>query len=720
MKIIYNTYNIGKEILLGLLLVLFFINPDYAQEPKVQGALKELFAAPSNPSDHNAWLSDMKKWRIEERNKLSYNDSEYLRPEFGWIKKTFIYVQMMAHDRYFYDPASGKYTVNRYLDDLQKRYGGIDAVLIWPTYPNIGIDNRNQFDLLSAMPGGIKGVRQMIIDFKKRGVRVFFPIMIWDRGTRKISEPMAVALIKEMKAVGADGLNGDTMWGVTEDFRQAYDSLDYPVALQPEVAIKDLKMVEWNLTSWGYYWNYSYIPGVSIYKWLEPHHQVFETNRWEIDKTNDLQYAFFNGVGYNAWENIWGIWNQVPDRYAEAIRRIATIYRHFPGIWNSTEWQPAIAVLQNGIFASKFPGRDQTIYTLVNRDSTDKEGNQLQLPFYDGMKYFDLWHGNELIAQKDGNQVTLSFPIESRGFGAVLACKDQALDNSFLPFLSKMHSFAEKPLNSFPETWNPLPQQLVTINKSKPAAENPHGMRLIPATKNYLFESKGVMIEGDKLPTAVGVRHPWEEHPSRNQKHLMGIASFYMDTYPVTNKEFKKFLEATHYRPKDDYNFLKDWSNGVYPKGWDNKPVTWVSLEDARAYAACAGKRLPHEWEWQYAAQGNDDRLYPWGNNLDTTRMPPIDSSRQMRAPTNVNAFPQGASPFGVMDMTGNVWQWTDEYQDEHTRAAILKGGGYYRSTTSKWYFPRAYELNKYGKYLLMAPCIDRSGTIGFRCAMDR
>lgn len=96
------------------------------------------------------------------------------------------------------------------------------------------------------------------------------------------------------------------------------------------------------------------------------------------------------------------------------------------------------------------------------------------------------------------------------------------------------------------------------------------------------------------------------------------------------------------------------------------------------------------------------------------------DESRDMRPPTDVNAFPRGASPFGVMDMVGNVWQWTDEYVDEHTRAAILKGGGYYRSAGSNWYFPRAYELNKYGKYLLMSPSLDRSATIGFRCIVDK
>ena len=78
--------------------------------------------------------------------------------------------------------------------------------------------------------------------------------------------------------------------------------------------------------------------------------------------------------------------------------------------------------------------------------------------------------------------------------------------------------------------------------------------------------------------------------PRRFHEHKMQIRPFYMDKYPVTNAEFKKFLDASHYHPQDDLNFLRDWKNGTYPDGWANKPVTWVSLEDARAYAKWAGQ----------------------------------------------------------------------------------------------------------------------------------
>jgi formylglycine-generating enzyme required for sulfatase activity len=199
----------------------------------------------------------------------------------------------------------------------------------------------------------------------------------------------------------------------------------------------------------------------------------------------------------------------------------------------------------------------------------------------------------------------------------------------------------------------------------------------------------------------------------------MKMKAFHIDKYPVTNAEYGKFIDATGYRPADDHHFLRDWHDGAPRKGWEKKPVTWVSIEDARAYAAWAGKRLPHEWEWQYAAQGGDGRLYPWGKEWNAANVPPQSRAREMPAPADVDAHPEGASPFGVMDMVGNVWQWTSEFCDDHTRAAALRGGSAYLPQTSHWYFPQAWQLDQHGKYLLMAPCKDRSGGLGFRCVVD-
>jgi formylglycine-generating enzyme required for sulfatase activity len=280
-----------------------------------------------------------------------------------------------------------------------------------------------------------------------------------------------------------------------------------------------------------------------------------------------------------------------------------------------------------------------------------------------------------------------------------------------------MAKLAEVRLSSFPSEWKMLHQKIVEIAPTRPHSATTDGMVLIPAGK-YRFKVSGVEIEGDDQH-GVDVQYPWEDRPGRSHDKELDAIAFLIDKYPVTNARFKRFLNRTRYQPKDDHNFLKDWKNGTFPDGWANKPVTWVSIEDARAYAAWVGKRLPHEWEWQYAAQGSDGRPFPWGTAEDAEAIPKHETGRELRPPTDVDAFPKGASPFGVMDMTGNVWQWTDEYQDEHTRAAILRGGSYYRPSGSGWYFPENTRLDQHGKYLLMAPSKDRSAMIGFRCAAD-
>ncbi len=96
------------------------------------------------PFTHERWLRDLEHWRMERRIRIAYDPSRYDVPALRWTQSSFIQPQMMVQDRYFYDPVAGRYTVDRYLDDLEKRYGGIDAVLIWATYPNMGIDDRNQ------------------------------------------------------------------------------------------------------------------------------------------------------------------------------------------------------------------------------------------------------------------------------------------------------------------------------------------------------------------------------------------------------------------------------------------------------------------------------------------------------------------------------------------------------------------------------------------------
>jgi iron(II)-dependent oxidoreductase len=667
-------------------------------------------------ADYKEWLDDLTHWRSEMHIRAGYSPENYQRPEWKWTQSSFIQPQMMVEDRYFYDPVAVRYTVEKYLDDLDRRYGGIDSVLIWPVYPNIGIDDRNQYDMLRSMPGGVAGVRQMVADFHRRGVRVFFPVMAWDQGTRDEGMPNWEATAKLLAEIGADGVNGDTLRGLPRTFQMSADAAGHPLVLEPEHAMPlPYEALAWNTMTWGY-WQYPAAPMVSALKWLETRHMVNVCDRWSRSKIDNLQYAFFNGVGYESWENVWGIWNGMVPRDAEALRRIAKIERATADFLVSPDWQPYVWTEQYGVYASRWPRGDQTLFTLVNRMQTDADGRQLRVPAKAGMRYFDLWHGVELTPETAGDRTYLSFPIEAHAFAAILATPG-GLEGKMRDLLGEMKQLGARPLSGYGSEWTFLPQAMVTIPKTLPASAAPEGMVRIPAG-DLVFRVNGIEVEGFN-DVGVDVQYPWEDSPRRHHLHTVHVDWFWIDRYPVTNAQFEQFLKATQYKPKDSLNFLRHWRNGTYPEGWKDKPVTWVSLEDARAYASWAGKRLPHEFEWQYAAQGTDERLYPWGNTWQDAAVPLPDKGRTQRAPDNVDAHAQGASPFGVEDLVGNVWQWTDEFVDEHTRAAILRGGSYYQPQGSVWYFPQAYRLDQHGKLLLTAPSKDRSGSVGFRCVKD-
>ena len=663
------------------------------------------------------WIAELIDWRREHLTRIGYDDACYRRPELQWAQRNFVHAQMMVEDGFFFDPDSGHYTVDRYLDDLIDRYGGIDSVLVWHAYPNIGVDDRNQFDLFADLPGGLDGLRGVIDDFHRRGVRVFLPTKPWDKGTREHPLPDWQAIAQVVAAVGADGINGDTYNGVPRAFFDACDALGHPVVLQPESTISAEEALAWNVQSWGKKVPPDLTPSVAKWKWLEPRHMINLENRWGRDRTDDLQFILFNGVGYNAWENVWGIWNGLTPRDAATLRRIALLERAFAPHFVSADWRPYAPTLQAGVFASRFPHNGQTLWTMVNRNESEVAGEQMALPHRDGTRYLDLWNGVALQPIVRDGQALIEFSLEAKGCGAVLALEVGAVIDGLDDYLAQAAELARTPLRSLSAKWLSLPQQMVPIGPTAPGATRPEGMVAIPAGE-FDFGVGGIEIEGQTWD-GVDVQYPWEPSPRRNHRRRIAMPAFYIDRTPVTNAQFQAFIDATGYAPRDKHNFLRHWTDGMPPPGWSNKPVTWVGIEDARAYAAWAGKRLPHEWEWQYAAQGLDGRRYPWGNEWRADAVPAPNRGRGLTAPADVDAHPAGASPFGVLDLVGNVWQWTDEFRDEHTRSAILRGGSAYQPQTSHWYFPQAYRLDQHGKYLLMAPCKDRSGCIGFRCVVD-
>ena len=156
-----------------------------------------------------------------------------------------------------------------------------------------------------------------------------------------------------------------------------------------------------------------------------------------------------------------------------------------------------------------------------------------------------------------------------------------------------------------------------------------------------------------------------DDRPNENPAHEVYVEGFYIDRYPVTQSEYKRFVDATgHQVPCYDVEWAEpqgyNWDRGSLtpPDGKVNHPVVLVTWEDALAYAAWAAKRLLTEAEWERAARGDDARRWPWGNSFQLGNCNTRDNGAT--GTTAVDYYsPRGDSPFGVADMVGNVWEWT-------------------------------------------------------------
>ncbi len=187
-------------------------------------------------------------------------------------------------------------------------------------------------------------------------------------------------------------------------------------------------------------------------------------------------------------------------------------------------------------------------------------------------------------------------------------------------------------------------------------------MVLIPEG-SFIYGSR----EDDKLA------RDWEK-----PQQTIFLPSFYMDIYPVTNRQYCEFLN----QKKPGKKGLDEWidlsgkweeekcriskkrNNYVIETGYEEYPVIFVSWFGAEAYARWAGKRLPYEVEWEKAARGTEGLIYPWGNTFDKSLCNSYEGG--INHTTAVNAYPQGKSPYGCFDMAGNVWEWCADWFDDN------------------------------------------------------
>lgn len=686
----------------------------------------------SSEAEREAWSLALRAARASCQ--VGFDASVYEQEELKWTQSNYVTPQMHAYDLFFYQQGEG-FTVKKYLDDVNARYGGVDSILLWPTYPNIGIDSRNQYDWIRSMPGGVKALKAAIDELHANNVKVLLPYNPWDTSTRRENETDAVALARLAREVGADGFNGDTMAFVKEDF---FKGMGAGLAIEPEL-MGTPAMRNWHTMGWAYWAiNNGSNPSQGDKQWPVPHVDFYKyavdsrwmshgCERWSKDHTIFMLTAYFNGMGFAAWENVWGVWNGMRERDGELLRRITTVQRFFGremGLLTVPDFEPFPRELRaTTAYGTKYSNGNDTVYMIVNM-ATTPDLLSLNVTSAEADVHFrDCYRGTPLAITAGG---VVQIEVQERDIGCIFATKQQ--EGEILPeyqaFEARMAQLSATPLGSFSEEWAPLQQTLVDPGPTTPRKVPDEDMVRIPAG-TFHFVSRGVEVEGDALPDAVGEQYPWEVHPARGHDKVLNLTAYDISKYPITTAQYADYLNATGYTPKESSRWLKNWdwssSRPLLPEGIKAQPVVYVSLTEARLYCAWRGLRLPHAYEWQYAAQSNDNRTFPWGSQTGTAaQMPSPTAGYEDPVPANVDAHPDGASPFGVQSLVGNVWQYTDEFRDAHTRAVVLKGSSRYQPGKfggSAWYFPPAPRLDQHGKYLLMDDAYERAGTVGFRCA---
>ncbi|HSB11462.1 MAG TPA: SUMF1/EgtB/PvdO family nonheme iron enzyme [Blastocatellia bacterium] len=206
--------------------------------------------------------------------------------------------------------------------------------------------------------------------------------------------------------------------------------------------------------------------------------------------------------------------------------------------------------------------------------------------------------------------------------------------------------------------------------------------------------------------------------PIEQPQHRIDLPAFFIDRTEVTNASYKKFIDATGHKPPSN------WSGATYPEGRGEAPVTSVTWQDATDYARWANKRLPTESEWEAAARGPEGRIYPWGSDwrggVANIGLKP-DKPRAEQYPAglrDVAGYPQGASPFGAVDMIGNAWEWVaDEiklYPGNTVSSLEIEPG--YRVIRGGAYDGNKVHDATYRGYLDGSVAYPK---VGFRCAKD-
>ncbi|MEN6383776.1 MAG: SUMF1/EgtB/PvdO family nonheme iron enzyme [Phycisphaerales bacterium] len=705
----------NKSCLKSLIIISFFTTPCLCEGLLGDNPHFLLFSG-----DKNLWLEQAINYRNEI---ISKNEIREPREELLWMSSNFSCRMCMMFDSEFIKSGTDEYLIDSLLAEGEKEFGGYDSIVLWHAYPRLGIDERNQFDMYRQMPGGLEGLSKVVEKCHDKNVRVFIDYNPWDVGTRRERVNDFQALAEIIYEIKADGVFLDTLSAADKNLRKELDSVWPGIALVSEGYL-DYPQLNLCSGSWAQWLDEPKEPGILKLKWVQPTHMQYQIRRWDIDRSSEIETAFFNASGMLIWENVFATYNpwNITDR--QNWKR-ANLILHYFNYEFMQDFEPYYPSAQKDLYITHWSSNGRDIFILINKGKALKNAHLFDIERKPELLYFDVWNGKEFKPENDADTVQISGPIDTIGCIAII--HKIGLDDELYTLLDKM-KFSNTKVESRnfckPTAYADKVKGTKIVNKSK----RPEGMVFVEGGEFSAMQIEhvrgecGCYPDNDKKFEGFNYGLPfgavYDDIIHKKIQHRIGpvkIKPFFIDETEITNAQYKKFLDSTCYKPKYTENFLLHWPNGKMPEEIADFPVVNINIDDARAYANWAGKRLPTEEEWQLAAQGLDGRKWPWGNDFDSTK---CNTSGQLMP---AKSYPNGRSVYGCYNMSGNVWEWTESCRDDgHTRFTMIRGGSYFNAQGSIWYVNGGPQpVNHHTKFVQIWPGIDRCNTVGFRCVVD-
>ena len=685
-----------------------------------------------------------------------FDNSLFKREDLAWIKESYLIILQMAWDREFFDRFTGKYTFTDVLKKGNELFGKVDVYGVWPTWPRLGLDERNQWDLYRDLPGGTGQLRNFVRLTHQSGSRFFIAYNPWDNSTREENHMKGMsALISETEA---DGVVLDTKGSSSRDLQSAADSVRKGVIMYSEgmAVTRDMP----GIIS-GRVHNAIYLsPQLNLNKLIKPDFSIFRVCDVGEDIIHrEIAISFFNGYGTEL--NMFHPGGR-DDQYRsdlDFLSHTTFILRQNNDAFLDLDWTPLIETRFDSVYVNRWKSGSKTVFTILNMKPEGINGRLFRVDAPIGKHYVSLWRHESLLpeiingsayvkVQTEGWDKTFSgtrregsvdciaelpelikpvikgdsIKVNLSGSGKLTVwkgdpsyntlSKELNIKNDTLLRLKDLFGFYEgKMVLQLSENGKLKDESIVMIKGGRPWLISKR--QKSPFTDDVRGEM--VLVPGSQLTIDLKPADDFIPYPDINGTSVK-IDSFLIDKYPVTNAEYYEFVTTSGYKPADTTRYLRNWQSGIFKQGQDKYPVVFVSYEDMSAYARWSGKRLPTQAEWQLAAQGPVKRLWPWGDEFHGTLC-----NNSFGRPTPVDAFLKGLSPSGAADMVGNVWQMTaDLYFDGTYYFAVIRGGSYYKPESSWWYIQGGpQELDKTQMMLMVSQGYDRSSTVGFRCVKD-